>query len=242
MPVKYTSKARDHSSWIDSATMDLSGPHVFFMFIWQTVIREHIRPGKNSGRNRFLLNEVHFPYDCTENGKTTDVQQWEQPRTVDWDDSLPFLKLCRFPMVKICSSLLHSYTMAHFHQSLWGFCLGKETRERKCQSQVRVAVMAGIFPVRSALQPSVSKSQNNPWTPLLESPLKSGSPQTKWHTSMASRFCLSNPVLYRPPSVLFSCSCSLSQNKILSCSVFCRTAMKTESEKHEYPLSCNGRH
>lgn len=181
-------------------------------------------------------------YDCTENCKTPDVQQWEQPRTVDWDDSLPFLKLRRFQMVKMCSSLLRPYAMAHFHQSLWGFCLGKETRERKCQSQVRVAVMAGIFPVRSALQTSGSKSQNSPWTPLLESLLKSGSPQTKWYTSMASQFCLNNPVLFGPPSVLFSCSCSLSQNNILSCSVSCRTAMKTESAKHEYPVSCNGRH
>lgn len=142
---------------------------------------------------------------------------------------------------KTQSSLLPPTSTARFHQSLWGFCLGKEKGKEKCHSRVQAAGMAGTFLVRWVLQPSVSESQNNPWPPLLESLPGSGSPQNRWCTSGAARFCLSNPVPFGWRSVWFSCSSSWPQRRTLRCGASCRTAGRTGCGRRACPSGCSGR-
>lgn len=103
-----------------------------------------------------------------------------------------------------------------------------------------MAGMAGTSLVRWVLQPSVSESQNNPRTPLLESLPGSGSPQNRWCTSRAGRFCSSDPVLFGWQSASFSCSSSLFQSRIPRCGASCRTAGRTGCGRRGCPSGCSG--
>lgn len=100
MPVKYTFKACGHSSWMESAAMDWSGPPSLpYVYAANSGDQRAHSPWRQWQESASVEQVCSGMPMLKTTRKTTDVQRWEPSRTVDWDNSLQFWKLCRLQMI-----------------------------------------------------------------------------------------------------------------------------------------------